>query len=119
MRLLARILLRLLLPVVLGGVVLAAQGRLPLGPGASAGPAQGQVDPQAEADRVALLLRDLAARLRGGTVYDTDAPPPAAIASPPAPGLASPGPRQDRADSPRVLNGGGAGHFQRAPQATP
>jgi len=117
LRLLVRILLRLLLPVVLGGIVLASQGRLPLAvPGATAGTEGQTVDPGAEADRVALTLRDLAARLKGGAVYDVDQPSSATTPPPPAPGFVSNGARAEERDGPRVLNGGGAGHFQRVPE---
>jgi hypothetical protein len=114
------------MPLVLGGLVLALQGRLPLTAGAPPGGgttvAPGGVDPQAEADRVAQMLGDLAARLRGGGVYDGAQVPtggPASVVPAPAPRFTAPGvsaPRQS-ADpgGPRILNGGGAGSFHRVP----
>jgi hypothetical protein len=127
-RLLSQLVLRLLLTVAFGALLLVMQGRLPLGAGnpGSGGvtAAPGTVDPQAEADRVARTLADLAARLRGGSVYDAA---PTAVAGGPADSLTAPAPRftaaprattddlADTAGTPRILNGGGAGSFHRVP----
>ena len=130
-RLVSRLLLRLLMPLVLGGLVLAWQGRLPLtagGPDGGAAAAPGTVDPQAEADRVARTLGELAARLRDGRVYDAapspGVPGPAVLPTAPSPRFAAPpnaasGDTDQNAGNPRILNGGGAGSFHRAPQALP
>jgi hypothetical protein len=127
-RLLTQLVLRLLLTVAFGALVLAMQGRLPLTAAVPGGPSgdapTGAVDPQAEAGRVARMLRDLAAGLRGGSVYDAGATPvgggPAGVAPASAPRFtAVPGvsaPRQSAdPEGPRILNGGGAGSFHRVP----
>lgn len=113
MRLLVRILFRLALPVLmLGGYAVLRPGDS-LGPIAAMLPTTGsdgsvQVDPQAEADGIALALRLMAERLRDGAgtgATGVSPSPTAAFQRPP------------QADVPRVLNGGGAGHFQRPPPA--
>jgi hypothetical protein len=137
-RLLSQLVLRLLLTIAFGALLLVMQGRLPLGTGdpGSGGvtAAPGTVDPQAEADRVARTLADLAARLRGGSVYDAaptavaGGPADAPTASDPrfadprfaaprftAPPRAPSGDLADTAGTPRILNGGGAGSFHRVP----
>lgn len=116
MRLLVRILFRLALPVLMLGGYAALRSGGDLGPLAAMLPAAGsgevgQVDPQAEADGIALVLRGMADRLRngggpGGSAGGTASVPPA-----PTPAFQRP----PQADAPRVLNGGGAGHFRRPP----
>jgi hypothetical protein len=108
--------MRLLMPLVLGALVLAWQGRLPLtaaAPGAAGAPSvPGAVDPQAEADGIALALRGMADRLRGA-----GAPAGGAGAAPVPPPPSPAFHRPPGSDVPRVRNGGGAGHFQRPPAA--
>jgi hypothetical protein len=133
-RLLSQLVLRLLLTLALGALVLALQGRLPLTaatPGGAGGAAAPDtIDPEAEADRVARTLAELAARLRGGSLHDAaPTPAPIPVAGGPADAPTAPAPRftappapGDAADTtgrPRILNGGGAGSFHRAPQAVP
>ncbi len=114
MRLVLRILFRLALPVLmLGGLAALRSDGDPgalavLLPAAGSGDAV-QVDPQLEAEGIALALRLMAERLRTGAGPGETGVPPA-----PPPSVRRPPP----SDAPRVLNGGGAGHFRRPP-ATP
>ena len=115
MRLLLRILLRLALPVLMLGGYAALRSGGDLGPLAAMLPAAGsgeagQVDPQAEADGIALALRGLADRLRNGSGPGAGTGT-ASVPPPPSPAFQ----RSPQAGAPRVLNGGGAGNFRRPP----
>jgi hypothetical protein len=116
-RLLARILFRLALPILMLGGYAALRPGDDLGPLAAVLPAAGageavQVDPQAEADGIALALRLMAERLRNGAGPGGGAGT-ASVPASPAPTFRRP----PQADAPRVLNGGGAGHFRQPPPA--